>query len=564
VTRPALTTKLPTLEPAQFTPRFAVSRAIEIVAAHNDPPRMFVRGGQLARVRSDENEQPLIETFDRPADDAALRTELDARIEFGKWSAVARGKEPEWKPIHAPKDLVGSVRTNGTWPGIPALEAIVQAPTIRADGEIVDEPGYDEKSRLLYHPGADLQVQAIPRRPPRDQVTAAVDALDDLLADFPFATDSGRANAFALLLTPLVRPAIAGPIPLALVSGTKAGTGKGLLIEVASRIATGRPPGLTPVPPSDEEMAKVIGALMLAGATFVAFDEADELRAPSLALALTASVIKPRILGQSSMAELPQRATWVAAGNNIQIRGDLHRRCYWIRLDAKVARPYERTGFRHPNLIAHVAERRGDLITAALTIARAWYAAGRPPADLPTFGGFEPWAKTLGGILAHAGIDGFLNDHQAENRRADEESADWEAFLTHLRTLRNGDPFTAGDILAAIHGADDDVLDALPDDLANALQGATPASARSRLGKALDKREGTRFGDPGYHLVREGRAPRGGVKWRIDTDAEVAQVAEVFNLPTRAGARGRTGIDSPETSETSAPLHTTTRTEATP
>jgi hypothetical protein len=546
----------PRFEPANFPTHWAVTRTIELLAEGNDPPAVFVRGGHLARVRCDENAKPIIEPFSKPADVHELRTELELRISFGR-TVPGRKKDdpPTWKNQHATSDLVQSVRTRGAWPNIPPLEAITEAPTLRADGDIVDEPGYDVASRLLYRPAPGLRVPTVPRQPPRDQVTSAVEQLDDVLCDFPWKTDTARANAFALLLTPLVRPAIAGPVPLALISGTKAGTGKGLFVDVVSRINTGRAPGLVAVPRNDEEMSKVIGALLMAGSTFIAFDEADELHSSNLALALTATTTKPRVLGHSRMIELPQRATWVACGNNIRIRGDLHRRCYWIRLDAQVARPYEREGFRHPNLIAHINERRGELLAAALTIARAWYAANQPPAATPTLGGFQDWAQTIGGILAHAGIIGFLADHAEENRRADEDSTEWEALLTALHALFTGSPFTVGDVLGLIDHNEPTLIEALPDDLAQALHNVSPASARSRLGKALEKRDQTRYGDHGLHLTRAGKATRAGTRWQVTADAEVAQVAQVFDLPTRAPARTHAQGEGGKTSETTAPLH---------
>jgi hypothetical protein len=55
---------------------------------------------------------------------------------------------------------------------------------------------------------------------------------------------------------------------------------------------------------------------------------------------------------------------WVGTGNNVRVGADLRRRCYWIRLDAEVARPWERSGFRHPNLRQWTRERRGQLVDA--------------------------------------------------------------------------------------------------------------------------------------------------------------------------------------------------------
>src|SRR5207245_1206363 len=97
--------------------------------------------------------------------------------------------------------------------------------------------------------------------------------------------------------------------------------------------------------------------------------------------ALTARVWKDRILGQSATVAVAQRATWAANGNNLRLGGDLPRRCYWIRLDAKTSRPWKRTGFTHPELIQWVSENRERLLAALLTIAVSWFAAGKPAAS---------------------------------------------------------------------------------------------------------------------------------------------------------------------------------------
>ncbi len=62
--------------------------------------------------------------------------------------------------------------------------------------------------------------------------------------------------------------------------------------------------------------------------------------------------------------------------------------------------------------------------------------------------------------------------------------------------------------------------DALPDDLAEAL--GRPASFRPKLGKALSKRAGTRFGDAGLRVERAGQDSRStAFSWRVLVDAEV-------------------------------------------
>ena len=118
---------------------------------------------------------------------------------------------------------------------------------------------------------------------------------------------------------------------------------------------------------------------------------------PSLASALTAHVWQDRV-GMSDNVILPQRATWAVTGNNVTLRGDMPRRTYVIHLDAEQARPWLRNtdAFRHPDLLKWVSANRGPLVGALLTLARAWFAAGKPDTTAPVIGGFvsgrELWA----------------------------------------------------------------------------------------------------------------------------------------------------------------------------
>jgi hypothetical protein len=90
-------------------------------------------------------------------------------------------------------------------------------------------------------------------------------------------------------------------------------------------------------------------------------------------------------------ASLPNLASWYATGNNIQLNGDMPRRSCLIRIDAKVSDPWNRdaAGFRHPNIIRWVRDNRGEIIAQAMTLARAWFVAGKPSGSTKPLGSFE-------------------------------------------------------------------------------------------------------------------------------------------------------------------------------
>src|SRR5262245_56979558 len=185
--------------------------------------------------------------------------------------------------------------------------------------------------------------------PPMDDFSNSLLALlEEAMGEFPYVDAASKANALALFLTPILRTAIAGPVPLALIDAPQAGTGKSLLTRLLATIVTGRSAAIMTAPASDEEFRKKITSHLLSGTSLMLFDNIEgPLRAGSLAAALTTETWSDRILGQSAMVTLPQKVTWTATGNNLAVAGDLARRCYWIRLDAQTSRPWQRTGFRY-------------------------------------------------------------------------------------------------------------------------------------------------------------------------------------------------------------------------
>ena len=78
-----------------------------------------------------------------------------------------------------------------------------------------------------------------------------------------------------------------------------------------------------------------------------------------------------------------------------------------MRIDAQLETPWERTGFKHPDLRGWVDAHGGLLLWAILTLIRAWAAQGKPKVD-EVMGSFESWTNVIGGILTVAGVPGFL------------------------------------------------------------------------------------------------------------------------------------------------------------
>ncbi len=536
--------------------------ALGALEAANTPPAVFVRSGRLVRIQDDENGTPVITTLTDNHVKGRLARVADCVKVYKDKNEVREAR------VSPPDVVVRDIQALDRFP-FPPLEAVVETPVVRPDGTIFDTPGYDPATRLYYHPALGFAPRAVPDQPTAEDRRRALVVLSEAIGEFPYADGSSAANTLALMLTPLLRQAV-DLVPIALLDKPQAGTGGSLLAEVVAGVATGRPADMFGAPSRDDEWSKKLTAKFASGSTMLIIDNVDgALYAPSLARALTSRSWTDRVLGLSEMITVRQRATWIATGNNIQLQGDLPRRCYWIRLDAKASRPWEREGFRHPDLLRWVGENRDRLVHALLTLVRSWYAAGKPKdGALPRLGSFEAWAETVGGVLAHAGVEGFLGNLEALYSKADEGGAEWEAFLDAWWRTWGEDGKTVKAV--AEEATKPGVLrDTLPGELAEAL-GKNEGSFTRKLGKALASRIGTRYGDEGLHVEETGTHRRSKV-WSVFKGSdgpkgtkECEFVSFVSLFESNAGENNKTRLHNgekkypppPQTNSTNSQTHT--------
>lgn len=497
----------------ETTPRIVISNrflqdvsgdVIQALEAANCPPFIFVRSGMLSSIFKDEKSTPKIGVLN----ETQLRGFCARTANFFK--ETKKGMAATSPPVEAVKDILHL----GIWP-FPALESIVESPALRSDGSILDQPGYDPQTRLYYVKPENLSLPEIPEKPSSDDVDGYLGYLLEAVQDFPFVEDADRANALGLILTLPLRPAITGNVPMAVISAPAPGTGKSLLQDTVAIIGTGKGAPMAGLPSTDDEMRKFITSRLLAGDPFISFDNLEmPLWGPSLSRALTCIEWEDRVLGGNTTARLPQRAVWVANGNNLKLRGDLPRRTFPIRLDARLAKPWERENFKHRDLRAWVLKWRGDLLAAILTITRAWFVAGKPEPQkpVPVMGGFESWAQTIGGILAFAGVEGFLENLSQFHDEADIEGPEWEAFLTAWVEIIGEQGKTCQEVTAILKDHDE-FAEILPENLSDVFKNPKKSFEKS-LGRSLSGKEKRPYGDKSLALQRVGTHKRA-ILWKV-------------------------------------------------
>lgn len=468
--------------------------SLDALADANSTPFIFNRSRSLVRVQYDEGGNPAICSLN----EAGVRGVLERCADYVRVSL--EGNET---PVPPPLDVVRDLMNLPEWVTIPPLTGITEVPIVLPDGGLVLSPGYDRKTRLFYAPAPGLVIPPVPDKPEKESVVLAIEQIKEIFTDFPFVDDSSRANMIAALITAVLRPMVAGPVPMAIIDKPQAGTGATLLSEVIATIATGRPAELMTAPEDDAAWRKAITASLSQGRNLAIVDNVEtKLYAASLAAVLTSNVWTDRILGRSENVSLNHSMFWISTGNNLQLGGDLPRRCFWIRLDAQEARPWKRTGYKHPDLISWVASNRGKILAAILTIARGWIRAGRqkPSDKVPRMGSFEGWRDTIGGILEYCGIPAFLGNQEEMFAQADADGPQWESFVEKWFSIWGVRAVTVADIHAQIQREGDSanvafgsdrLVDHLPDNLADALAGKK--NFARVLGHSLSKMNGRKF-----------------------------------------------------------------------
>jgi hypothetical protein len=299
-------------------------------------------------------------------------------------------KRQEMVRIDPPRAVVAQILDMvGEWP-FPALAGVIGCPTLRPDGSLLNGEGYDEATGLVLR--CSIPLPLLSDRPSRQAAEAAATLLLDLLAEFPFADETSKSVALSMLLTPVLRGAMTAA-PMHLVTAPQPGTGKSYLADVAAMIATGERVAAVAVAPNPEETEKRLVGSALAGFPIIGLDNCrDTLAGDFLCQVTERPLLQLRALGKSDKIRVANTFTTYANGNNVAVADDLVRRTIRCTLDANLENPECRT-FRGDPLAA-VRRDRGAYIAAALTIARAYIAAGKP-GRLPPLPSYEGWSDLV-------------------------------------------------------------------------------------------------------------------------------------------------------------------------
>ena len=508
--------ELPRLNPPMF--RHAgglvyVSKSREI--------RMFDSAGAASIVKSIgmERVKPLF-----------LGTELAKNLDFVKVTAGRRRRgatpdapvtvgAPGLSSIDVPKIIVGKVMET-TMDTVPTISGIISTPTMRPDGSLMLENGFDGATGFwLDH---DLAVD-VPETPTKDQAIDAFNVLLELLEGFPMDSMS-ETVAVATMMGAVLRPAFP-TMPGLMIEAPTAGSGKSYLTKVMGYLAHGRVPAVSNWP-KGEEFAKHLHSVLVAGVPFIGYDNANgvEVGGETICTMLTEPEIRVRILGETKQVLVPTAGVvLVVNGNHPRITEDATQRFISCYINPTQANPRERAFASDP--LEMLRADRGRYVGACLTIARAYLAAGSPGAV--GYGSFDRWSRLVRSSLMWIVGEDVLTT----TRQAMEDDPELQRIVSVVGLIAGavglGEAFTVASLLAAIQQRDAMQLQSLAGYVGASSTGGTIApetTIRDKAGRFFrDKmRDRTVTVDHAgqrldVRLVRDGTSRTGVTRWRLTT-----------------------------------------------
>ncbi|TCP41352.1 hypothetical protein [Rhodovulum marinum] len=443
-------------------------------------PVTFDFGGQLV-VADNGRLHPLCEH--------GLAHHLGTVTQFWK----ARPSGDGMKPVDCdpPAALLKQILAHGERRQLKPLEAVITGPTIRLDGTLLSEPGYDSVTRLLFDPVGE-EVPVVPLQPNQNEAAEALERLLEPFRSFPFVDAAARGALLAALLTAAVRP-ILPTAPAFAFDAPIQGSGKTLLASCVGALTNGRTPDIWPHTQGrdDEEVRKRLFTALRTGSRALVWDNVTGVMdSASMAAFITSEAIVDRVLGRSESIRIPNRALLILTGNNLSLAGDLPRRVITCRIDPQTDEPFARQFGLDP--LAHTLDNRIEMLAAACTLIRARFTHLDTPA-LGRLASFEAWDHLVRQTVVWAnrvlrpGAFGDPMDLVRAAQAADPAADALFALLAALHECFGREEFSAKDVMRQM-GRD---FSQTPIQIAVAdLAGDRAVRSARSLGRVLQFREG--------------------------------------------------------------------------
>ena len=382
----------------------------------------------------------------RQLDESALITKIERRCCFFK--ADADGINMAMPvPLSVTKHLLSSMPESEVRRRVPHIGGVLGHPIVLPSGEIVSEKGFHAGSGFFIWGSGHIDCAPYERY----EAVCALDRLRDgeFLRGFEFASDLDRDIAIGGLVGAVQRR-ILDMAPGLLINAAMQSSGKTTLARRIHVILTGRDMPVTTVPTTEEEMVKKITTLLLSNPEVVCFDNFGDgltFRSEIIAMLITSSQFKARLLGSNTEITLPSNTLPILTGNNIKLGSDEITRWLDCLLMPNSDRPETRS-FSRPDVVTHAREIRANVLRDVIGIVAGYLTSGNT-VDLGSSNGsrFPIWSRNVREpIIWAGGLD--VAAAFERNSEANEQKQALQVLLTLLHRKFGDETFIASDVAA--------------------------------------------------------------------------------------------------------------------
>jgi hypothetical protein len=302
-------------------------------------------------------------------------------------------------------------------------------PVLRGDGSIELLPkGYDPETKILTLGSPEFREDMS-----LDEGRAV---LGNLFGEFEFA-DDGRGLAVSVAaLVGLVglRLMPRGSLrPAFVITKNAEGSGASTLADCIVWALLGSAPKLT-LPEADAETGKIILTVLRDARVSIIFDNVKHIiGGASLEALISSAVYEGRLLGANESIVCPNHVTVICTANGASVTPDMRRRSLFVVLHLNVERAEDRQ-FKRPITGPVLTELRPRVLGAVWALIRHWDGLGRPDPSR-SHSAFPEWARTVGGIVEHAGYRcPFETPRIVES--VDADAADMRSLVAAMEIVR--------------------------------------------------------------------------------------------------------------------------------
>jgi hypothetical protein len=367
-----------------------IVESIEKILA--DEEVFFIRGGVVVSLYKDAFSSDLEV---RTASHNSLLRALSCISTWLRW------KKDKFEVCDPPNKYIDLILDGQKYVYLKELKSISRQPFFRADGSLVNQPGYDQVTGVYCD--FDNDFYEINTEPTLYDAKSALAELRTLLNEFSFAEEADLSAALSAIMTGVLRQTISSA-PMFHIKAPQIASGKSYLTDLISSFATPRTPSAYAYPATNEECQKLLLSILITSPAVVVFDNlsSDLLAHNTMCSVLTQEKITGRILGISKVATVGTQVLFLSSGNNVGPVQDMNRRVVTISLDPRIETPATKVYAGNP--VKTVKSRREHYVQLVLTIELAYIAAGRPQTQCKPLNGYEEWTSFVRQPLLWLGL----------------------------------------------------------------------------------------------------------------------------------------------------------------